>query len=108
VSASRPSIVNVLSDLGSTVLKANDARTGLGIVESGVRLDLLLTDVGLSGGMNGRQLADMAHRRHSGPEVLFVTGYAATVAISDRLLDKGMEVTTKMDILRSPSLDDPL
>jgi len=52
--AVRMVIADVLSDLGYTVLEADDGRSGLSIVESGVRIDLLLTDVGLPGGMNGR------------------------------------------------------
>ena len=88
-------IVDVLSDLGFTVLEADDARSGLGVVESGVRIDLLLTDVGLPGGMNGRQLADAARQRRPGLKVLFVTGYAAAAAIGNELLGEGMEVMTK-------------
>ena len=49
----------MLSDLGYTVLEAGDGRAGLNILESTApRVDLLLTDVGLPGGMNGRQLAE--------------------------------------------------
>ncbi len=88
-------IVDVLSDLGYTVLEAVDGRVRLHVVESGTRIDLLLTDVGLPGGMNGRQLADAARQRRPGLKVLFITGYAEAAAIGDGLLDQGMQVMTK-------------
>lgn len=52
----------VLSNYGYTVLEAGDGRFGLSIAGSTVHTDLLVTDVGLPGGMNGRQLADAARR----------------------------------------------
>jgi len=88
-------VVDVLSDLGYTVLEASDGRAGLHIVESTARVDLLLTDVGLPGGMNGRQLADAAWQRRPDLKVLFMTGYADRVAVGNRLLDDGMQVMTK-------------
>ena len=88
-------IVEVLSDLGYTVLEAEDGRSGLRIADSGVHIDLLLTDVGLPGGMNGRQLADAARQRRPDLNVLFVTGYAETVAASDGRMEPGMQVITK-------------
>jgi PAS domain S-box-containing protein len=93
--AVRMVIADALSDLGYTVLEADNARSGLGIVESGTRIDLLLTDVGLPGGMNGRQLADAARSRRPGLKVLLVTGYAEAAATGHGLLDQGMEVMTK-------------
>jgi CheY-like chemotaxis protein len=88
-------VVDVLSDLGYTVLEAGDGRAGLQIVESTARVDLLLTDVGLPGGMNGRQLADASRQRRPDLKVLFMTGYADRVAVGNRLLDDGMQVMTK-------------
>ncbi len=93
--AVRMVITEALSDLGYAVLVADDARSGLDIVESGARIDLLLTDVGLPGGMNGRQFADAARSRRPSLKVLFVTGYAETAAVGHGLLDHGMEVITK-------------
>jgi len=88
-------VVDVLSDLGYTVLEAGDGRTGPHIVESTARVDLLLTDVSLPGGMNGRQLADASRQRRPDLKVLFMTGYADRVAVGNRLLDDGMQVMTK-------------
>ena len=61
-----------LSDLGYTVLEADNSRSGLRIIETRARIDLLLTDVGLPGGMNGRQLADAAREQRPGLKVLFL------------------------------------
>ena len=88
-------IVDVLSDLGLTVLEAGDGRAGLRIVESKARIDLMVTDVGLPGGMNGRQLADVAQQRRPDLKVLFITGYAEGAMVGTSLLDRGMQVMTK-------------
>jgi PAS domain S-box-containing protein len=88
-------VVEVLSELGFTVLEAADGRSGLQILESGTRIDLLLTDVGLPGGMNGRQLADAARQRRPELQVLFVTGYAESVAASNGQMEPGMQVMIK-------------
>jgi DNA-binding response OmpR family regulator len=58
------------------------------------RIDLLVTDVGLPG-MNGRQLADQARETRPDLKVLFITGYAESVAIADGFLQPGMEMITK-------------
>ncbi len=91
----RTVIGEVLSDLGYTVLEAADGRSGLRILETGTRIDLLLTDVGLPGGMNGRQLADAARQRRPNLNVLFVTGYAESVAVGNGQMEPGMQVMTK-------------
>ena len=88
-------IAEVLGDLGYRSLEAQDAAGGLEILLSDARVDLLITDVGLPGGMNGRQLADAARVARSGLKVLFVTGYADTAVIGNGQLDHGMRVVTK-------------
>ena len=81
--------------LGYTVLEAESGRAGLNIVASKVHIDLLLTDVGLPGGMNGRQLADAARQRRPGLKVLFITGYAESMIVANGRLEPGMEVMIK-------------
>ena len=93
--AVRMIVVDVLSDLGYAVLEAGDGRSGLTILESSARIDLLLTDVGLPGGMNGRQLADVARQQRPDLRVLFMTGYAESVAVGDGRMERGMGVMTK-------------
>jgi DNA-binding response OmpR family regulator len=79
-----------------TVLRrGSDARSGLKILETGTLIDLLITGLGLPGGMNGRQLADTARLRHPNLKVLFVTGYAETAAVGSSLMEQGIQVMTK-------------
>jgi signal transduction histidine kinase/ActR/RegA family two-component response regulator len=93
--AVRMVVVEVLSDLGYTVLEADNSQSCLRIVETRTRIDLLLTDVGLPGGMNGRQLADAAREQRPGLKVLFLTGYAESAAVGNGCMEQGMEVMTK-------------
>jgi CheY-like chemotaxis protein len=58
-------------------------------------VDLLITDVGLPGGMNGRQLADAALMTHPTLKILFITGYAETAVIGEGHLKPGMHILTK-------------
>jgi DNA-binding response OmpR family regulator len=84
----------MLGDQGYRTLEAVDGASGLRILRSDARVDLLVTDVGLPG-MNGRQLADQARETRPGLKILFMTGYAESVAISDGFLQAGMEMITK-------------
>jgi len=93
--AVRMVIVELLSDRGCTVLEAHSGRSGLNVLESSDRIDLLLTDVGLPGGMNGRQLADAARKLRPRLKVLFLTGYAESAAVGSGRMEQGMEVMTK-------------
>lgn len=88
-------VTRVLEDLGYVALQAEDGRSGLKIIESPRRIDLLITDVGLPGGLNGRQLADLARVTRPDMKVLFITGYAETVVATDGHLTPGMHVMTK-------------
>ncbi|MEA2912971.1 MAG: hypothetical protein QOJ15_5052 [Bradyrhizobium sp.] len=87
-------ILEMLHEEGYRTLEAVDGPSGLRILRTNGRVDLLITDVGLPG-MNGRQLADQARETRSGLKILFVTGYAESVAISDAFLQPGMEMITK-------------
>jgi PAS domain S-box-containing protein len=84
-----------LEDLGYTVVEAEDAPSALKILNSDRPLNLLITDVGLPNGMNGRQLADAAREIRKGIEVLFITGYAENAVLNHGHLDHGMHVMTK-------------
>jgi PAS domain S-box-containing protein len=87
-------ILEMLHEEGYRTLEAVDGTSGLRILRTNGRVDLLITDVGLPG-MNGRQLADQARETRPGLKILFVTGYAESVAISDAFLQPGMEMITK-------------
>ncbi|WP_027600926.1 MULTISPECIES: PAS domain S-box protein [Pseudomonas] len=88
-------VVEVLEELGYAALEAADASSGLRLLESDVRIDLLISDVGLPGGMNGRQMADAARQRRPGLKVLFITGYAENAVVGNGHLEPGMHVMTK-------------
>src|ERR1700731_600096 len=87
-------ILEMLAEQGYRTLEAIDGPSGLRILRTKARVDLLVTDVGLPG-MNGRQLADQARETRPGLKILFITGYAESVAISDGFLESGMEMITK-------------
>jgi CheY-like chemotaxis protein len=88
-------VTDVLGDLGYVAIEAADSVTGLKLLESNTRIDLLVTDVGLPGGMNGRQMADAARVRRPDLKVLFVTGYAENAVLGNGRLDHGMGILTK-------------
>ncbi|MDB5567641.1 MAG: sensor hybrid histidine kinase, partial [Tardiphaga sp.] len=87
-------IAEMLQDEGYRVLEAIDGPAGLGILREEMRIDLLVTDVGLPG-MNGRQLADQARETRPDLKILFITGYAESAAIAKGFLQPGMEMITK-------------
>jgi PAS domain S-box-containing protein len=88
-------VTEVLQDAGYRVIAAEDGQTGLAILQEEGRVDLLVTDVGLPGGLNGRQVADAARVGRPGLKVLFITGYAENAAVGNGLMAQGMEVLTK-------------
>ncbi len=88
-------VVDVLQEAGYRVLEAEDGPQGLKILQSAARIDLLITDVGLPGGMNGRQVADAGRTVRPNLKVLFVTGYAENSVVGNGHLDPGMQVMTK-------------
>jgi signal transduction histidine kinase/CheY-like chemotaxis protein len=87
--------VEELQDLGYSVVEAEDGPSALRILNSSLSISLLITDVGLPGGMNGRQLADAARVKRPELEVLFITGYAENAVLNHGHLDHGMHVMTK-------------
>jgi PAS domain S-box-containing protein len=93
--AVRMLVSEVLEDQGYKILLATDGPAGLQILESKARIDLLITDVGLPGGLNGRQVADAARARRPGLKVLFITGYADNAVVAGGGLESGMQIMTK-------------
>jgi PAS domain S-box-containing protein len=86
---------DTLRELGYVVLEAENGRRGLALLEANPQAAVLFTDIGLPGGMNGRQLADEARRRRPDLKVLFTTGYARNAIVHDGRLDPGVELITK-------------
>lgn len=92
--AVRMLVLNVLGELGYHAHEAEDAKTALPLLESDLRVDLLVTDVGLPG-MNGRQLAEIARQYRPELKVLFMTGYAEKALERQGFLEEGMDMVAK-------------
>jgi PAS domain S-box-containing protein len=88
-------VTEVLGELGYTAVEAADGAGGLHILRSSARIDLLVTDVGLPGGMNGQQMAEAGRVLRPGLKVLFITGYADNAVLSHGHLAKDMQVMVK-------------
>jgi PAS domain S-box-containing protein len=88
-------VADTLAELGYQAIEAGDAASGLRVLQSDARVDLLISDVGLPGGTTGKQMADEARKTRPGLKVLFITGYAENAAISNGHLEPGMQVLSK-------------
>jgi CheY-like chemotaxis protein len=88
-------IAEVLEEQGYSTIEASDGPSGMRVLQSPARIDLLITDVGLPGGMNGRQIADAARELRRDLKVLFITGYAENALVGNGHLEPGMQVVTK-------------
>ncbi|WP_339496198.1 ATP-binding protein [Pseudomonas sp. RA_105y_Pfl2_P56] len=88
-------LCDVLGELGYNLLEAADSVEGLEALRSTAKIDLLITDVGLPGGMNGRQVADAGRAMRPELKTLFITGYAENAVIGNSQLGPGMQVLTK-------------
>jgi signal transduction histidine kinase/CheY-like chemotaxis protein len=82
-----------LREVGYQVLEAKDGPAALHLLAGTARVDLLVTDVGLPNGLDGRQVADAARQRRSGLPVLFITGYTGSASMEH--LEPGMQVIGK-------------
>ncbi len=93
--AVRRLVTDVLQEHGYATIEAVDGPSGLKVLQSVARVDLLISDVGLPGAMSGRQMADAARAVRPDLKVLFMTGYAPHAAISNGRLQHGMELLAK-------------
>ena len=91
----RTLIREVLNEAGYGAIEAAEGPSALRALAAAPRIDLLITDVGLPGGMNGRQVADAARSLRPHLKVLFITGYAENAAVGDGHLPRGMSLMTK-------------
>jgi signal transduction histidine kinase/CheY-like chemotaxis protein len=88
-------VTEVVEDCGYHAIEAADGHTAVKILKSNVDIDLLITDVGLPGGMSGRQVADSAREARADLKVLFMTGYADNAALGGDLVEAGAPMLTK-------------
>jgi CheY-like chemotaxis protein len=91
----RQMVGEALREKGYRVLEAANGVEGLSLVQGGVKADLLITDIGLPGGLDGRQVADAAWSLEPYLKVLFITGYADQKVDSESLSTAASQVLTK-------------
>ncbi|HYW15557.1 MAG TPA: ATP-binding protein [Allosphingosinicella sp.] len=91
----REHVAGILADLGYQVTATADGPSALAAIEEGSDFDLLLTDVILPGGMNGRQIATRALQLRPRLKVLFMTGYTQNAIVHDGRLDAGVALISK-------------
>ena len=91
----RETAVGLLSELGYKVLKARDAQSALHVIESGIPIDLLFTDVVMPGPLRSPDLARKARERLPHIAVLFTSGYTENAIVHHGRLDPGVELLSK-------------
>ena len=91
----RALVVEALREAGYAAVEAADGPSGLRALKAAPDIELMITDVGLPGGMNGRQVADAARVERPELKVLFITGYAENAVVGNGYLDTGMALLAK-------------
>jgi PAS domain S-box-containing protein len=91
----RATVVEMLQELGYRVLKAPDATAALTIIESGISIDLLFTDVVMPGPMKSAEMAKKAKERLPRLAVLFTSGYTENSIVHGGRLDPGVQLLSK-------------
>ncbi len=91
----RSTVIETLTDLGYRVLAAKDAQAGLNVVESGIPIDVIFTDVVMPGPLKSREMARRAKERLPNLAVLFTSGYTENSIVHGGILDVGVELLSK-------------
>ena len=91
----RATVVEMLTDLGYRVLRAIDAQSALSVIESGIPIDILFTDVVMPGTLKSPELARKAKERLPELAVLFTSGYTENSIVHGGRLDAGVELLSK-------------
>ena len=88
-------VSDVLGGLGCTVIEAADSQAGLQLLSSDTRIDLLVTDVGLPGGIDGLQMASSSRQIRKALPVIFMTGFTNPALFEHELLRDPSALLTK-------------
>ena len=87
--------VGLLNDLGYTVFEAADAHAAEATLSHVGRVDVVLSDIVLPGGVSGPDFVDMVLRQHPGTRALYMSGYTANVAKNNGFLTSGAILLNK-------------
>lgn len=88
-------VVNQLRSLNYQVLPTATGKTALEILRENPRVDLLLTDVILPGGISGSELVDRVQKIRPDLPVLYMSGYTQDAIIHEGRLDQGVQLLEK-------------
>jgi PAS domain S-box-containing protein len=91
----RGTVIDLLSELGYRVLKAKDVQSALAVLETGISIDLIFTDVVMPGQVRSTELARQARERLPNTAVLFTSGYTENSIVHGGRLDEGVELLSK-------------
>ncbi|WNZ65807.1 PAS domain-containing protein [Myxococcus sp. MxC21-1] len=91
----RATAVEILTELGYRVLKASDGQSALAVIQSGIPIDLLFTDVVMPGPVRSPELARQAKALSPDLEVLFTSGYTENAIVHGGRLDPGVQLLSK-------------
>jgi PAS domain S-box-containing protein len=91
----RTTVVEMLQELGYRVLKAGDAAAALSVIESGIHIDMLFTDVVMPGPLKSSEMAKKAKERLPSLAVLFTSGYTENSIVHGGRLDPGVQLLSK-------------
>jgi CheY-like chemotaxis protein len=96
----RTLITEILRDAGYAVIEASDGIEGLEVLQSGVQIDVVITDIGMPR-MNGVEMIEQARESHPDLKVLFITGYAQQQVSLSQQLDRNAQVLTKPFVMNA-------
>lgn len=91
----RAFVTETLSALGHVVMEAADSKAGLQLLQSNILIDLLVTDIGLPGGMDGHSMALESRKTRPRLPILFMTGYAHPELLDNSPLRSSCPVLSK-------------
>jgi signal transduction histidine kinase/CHASE3 domain sensor protein/DNA-binding response OmpR family regulator len=91
----RAAVCDLLSELGYSVLRAEDVEQALAVLNTDEKIDLLFTDVVMPGPIKTRDLARIAKEKLPDLKVLFTSGYTQNAIVHNGRLDEGIELLSK-------------
>jgi CheY-like chemotaxis protein len=91
----RLAAIDMLAQLGYTVLSAQDADAALAVLQRSGRIDLLFTDVVMPGTIRANELAKIASAPPYRARVVFASGYTRDIIFHEGKLDEGVVLLKK-------------